>query len=548
MLRILSILFIFIVIIQSEQSFAQIAPNTYWVEFTDKDNSPYSINAPEEFLSERSIIRRIIQNIAITESDLPINQHYLDSLEALGITIHSSSKWFNGAAIISNDSLLIDTLHNIFFIKNRLVNFKAGTGNNYLQRVEKFCISQVESPEDKDNQLSMLNLSFLHDSGYKGQDILIGVLDSGFEYAAEIESLDHLWTSNRIIALRDFVNDGEDMLANHYHGTIVTSIIGANWPNMLQGAAPEASYALIRTENANSEYLVEEYNWIAGAEYADSLGVDIINSSLGYATFFDESTNHTYEDLDGRTTPISIGATMAARKGIIVVTSAGNAGNDPWRYITAPADADSILSIAAVDADKNITDFSSRGPTADGRIKPNISARGALTDGQRVPGRVSTCSGTSCSAPLITGLAASLLCANPNSSAQEIIAAIQGSSDRFHEPNTAYGYGIPNAHIADKLLKYNDTINQTTSIKLFPNPTYSSLYLLIDLPWLTKELKGEAELIDLKGSVLHREVQNYSSGLNTFILEQTVQLDAGYYFVKVNIDGRNYSFPFIKVN
>lgn len=431
----------FVVFLHSIYLHAQIAPNTYWIEFTDKNNSPYSISNPEEFLSQRSIERRLKQGIPIGEEDLPVNKTYLDSLQNLGVKIHNVSKWFNGVAIITNDTVLLDTIHSISFIKNPIKT--TATFTSSLKEKPKYKNAVAPPPDPSDKQLSMLNIPMLHQMGYTGNGVLIGILDAGFQNAGRIESLSHLWEQNKILIVKDFVKDGEDILENHSHGTKVGSIIGANWPDTLLGASPSSDFALIRTEKGSSEYLVEEYNWVSGAEFADSLGVDIINSSLGYSEFDDSTQNHLYEDLNGYTTPITKGALIAARKGILIVNSAGNSGDDPWYYITAPGDADSILTIGAVNFEKEITNFSSRGPTADGRIKPDVCAVGLVTRSQSDVGAINTCSGTSCSAPLITGLAACLLSANPGVSAEDIRHAIIQSSSQNSNPDNDYGYGIP---------------------------------------------------------------------------------------------------------
>lgn len=537
---------VFFSILFASTTKAQVAPNTYWIEFTDKNNSPYSTDRPHEFLSEKAIHRRLKQSIAITHSDLPVTPHYVDSLKALGMSIHNTSKWLNGVVAISSDSVLLDTIHKLSFVKHTPLLKSSKTPNNLNHSAQK----KATAPNSTSAlQLSMLKLNYLHDNNIQGADILIGVLDSGFENADSLESFQHLWNENRIIAIADFVKDGANIFETHYHGTIVTSIIGGYWQDMHTGAAPKANYALIRTEDANSEYLIEEYNWVSGAEYADSLGVDVINSSLGYSEFDDSTQNHNYADLDGKTTPISIAAALAARKGIIVVTSAGNSGNKNWHYITAPADADSVLTVGAVNNEEQITDFSSRGPTADNRIKPDVSAMGKNTIGQKQVGKLSTCTGTSCSSPLIAGLAASLLSAYPHCSAQEIIKAIKESSNYYNTPNNEYGYGIPNAVLASEILEsISDSTNKLTNIRLFPNPTKHNAYVIIEIPWLKGSSEGDVTLIDLKGSQLHKNIVPLKKGLNIFIVEQTSLLEPGYYIYNVVIEGRMYSLPFIKID
>jgi hypothetical protein len=521
---------------------AQIAPNTYWISFTDKNNSIYTLEKPEEFLSERSINRRMNQTIDLNEEDLPVSQFYLDSLQKLGIKIHNTSKWLNGAAIISTDSLLLDTVHYLSFIQSPITKKKTlkikSTANNKLPQ-----ITYSNNSYYAESQLEMLNIDKLHADDFKGGNILIGILDSGFKNAKTIESLQHIWSNNKVLAIKDFVKDSNDIFEIHYHGTLVFSIIAGNWQDNLLGAAPEADYVLIRTENDASENLLEEYDWISGAEYADSLGIDIINSSLGYSEFDDASQNHTYEDLNGSTTPITIAASIAARKGILVITSAGNSGNESWYYITAPADADSILAIGSVTIDEQISSFSSRGPTSDGRIKPDVCALGEGTAGQINENMLLYCNGTSCSAPLIAGMAACLWQASPQATSYEIRASILKSAHLYHTPDNNYGYGIPNALIAKDLLP---TSSNFTQIQLYPNPTQSSLTLKMELPWLTKQSIATYQIIDLNGQQLVSSQTIISAGINIFEVSEVVRLDSGYYIAIIHVEGRNYQLPFIK--
>ena len=223
----------------------------------------------------------------------------------------------------------------------------------------------------------MLNGDALHDMGYDGAGKIIAILDAGFLNANNLDAFDSLWNNGQILGTRDFVSpQNPNIFGSHYHGTMVLSTMGANWPGQMVGTAPKADYWLIRTEDGDSECLIEELNWVSGAEFADSLGADVINSSLGYTTFDDPTLDHSYEDMDGNTTPVTIGADMAVSKGMIVVNSAGNSGGSFWQYIGAPADGDSVFSIGAVDGLGNYAYFSSTGPTYDGRMKPNVVAQG----------------------------------------------------------------------------------------------------------------------------------------------------------------------------
>lgn len=525
----------------------QLAPDTYWVQFTDKNNSPYQVENPSGFLSERAIARRQKQNIAITTQDIPANKHYIDSLKNLGLSIHNVSKWLNGVVIVSKDQALLDTLHNISFVANELPKQKFSYfPKSTIHKFPELPKSSIDYAKSE-NQVKMLNGHSLHSLGFEGEGILLAILDAGFTNTKEIESLQHVWDEGRIIAAKDFVKDEFDMFSAHSHGTIVFSLIAGIIPENIYGTAPNADFVLVRTEKGSSEYLVEEYNWISGAEFADSIGVDIINSSLGYSLFDDPNQDHSYEDMDGRSTPVSIGAIIAASKGILVVTSAGNSGDDPWKYITAPADADSILGIGAVNPDRVIAAFSGRGPSSDGRIKPEISAQGVSTVGQVEPGLLRTCNGTSCSSPLIAGMAACLWQSRPEASAQDIRNAIITASDRSGKPDTIYGYGIPDMLLAQNIL---DSISppqgDLTEIILFPNPVGESAQLVASLPWLTRSETGLIEYFDVNGRLILKTIKEFNRGITIHPMEEALELEHGFYMLRIVIQGRTYKISFIK--
>ncbi len=535
----------------------QVYPDMYWVEFADKNNSEYSISNPEAFLSSKAIERRTNQGIAFDSTDLPVNKSYLDSLKSLGVQIHCTSKWFNGAVIVTTDSILLDTLQNLSFIKS--IDYEATISSKTDSISEDIEERFMKVADDNyELQLDMINLLTLHNDSLKGDGMLIAILDAGFKDADSLESLEHVWNENRVLATKDFVNDSTDIFASHYHGAMVFSIIAGSWENKLIGTAPEASFLLVRTENSNSEYLIEEYNWLAGAEYADSAGADLINSSLGYYSFDDSNQDHTYADMDGNTTPVTKAALMAARKGILVVNSAGNEGNDPWYNIIAPSDADSILCVGAVDRNEEITSFSSRGPSSDDRTKPDVCARGGSTFGQKNIGSVTQGSGTSFSAPIITGMSACLWQAFPQATNQQIRTAIIQSADRYTSPDDEYGYGIPNVALARTILNetvtdtdtnYSDTNTSSadlTSIRVFPNPTQSSATIMIKIPWLEKSRDGYITYLDYNGQTISYDEVTYNTGMNVFHISETKFNQTGLYYIRCEVYGKEYHCTLIK--
>lgn len=349
----------------------------FLVYFTDKLDSPFTENNPSQFLSSRSIQRRIKQGIPISKNDLPVNPAYLDSLRKKGIDVWYPSRWLN-AAVIHADSNQLAGINTLPFVKNisrvsRLGKVE-GIDINTLSplQLEKANVNYGASF----NQVSMIGADVMHSEGYRGEGMLIAVFDGGFQNANTVSFLDSLFKNKQVLKTFDFVEKKEDVYGFLDHGTNVLSTMAGYSEGQLIGTAYKADYLLLRTEDASTEKLIEEANWLIAAEFADSAGADLINSSLGYTTFDDPKTDHRYKDLDGNTTIITKAADLAAAKGIVVVNSAGNDGSNSWKYISAPADADSILAVGAVDASGNYAAFSSIGPSYDGRVKPDVAAQG----------------------------------------------------------------------------------------------------------------------------------------------------------------------------
>ncbi|MCK4701233.1 MAG: S8 family peptidase, partial [Bacteroidales bacterium] len=328
-----------------------------------------------------------------------------------------------------------------------------------------------------------------------------------------------------------FVDGDNWVLDAHSHGMTILSIMGSNLPNELTGSAPGADYWLLRSEDTGSEHRIEEENWVSAAEFADSAGVDVINTSLGYSTFDDTLQSYTYKEMDGRTTRISKGAVMAASKGILVVVSAGNEGNKLWKYITAPADADSILAVGAVDAYGALASFSSVGPSYDGRIKPDIAAQGVGTVAQGLGSGLIGCNGTSCSAPVISGLAACLWQANYQLSNIEIIEMIKQSSSQYQNPDTLIGYGLPN--FANALSQIGaDLPYSSILIKgIYPNPFLDKISMLF-IQIAPKDIF--IELYNIQGKmIIQKKYINLPCGEFELTIDNLGNLSQGIYIIKV---------------
>lgn len=426
----------------------------YRLYLADKAGSPYSVARPEEFLSQRALERRHRYGISVDEADLPVSPAYLDSLRRIGLKIHNVCKWQNTVVVETADKALVNRACTLPFVKgSRLVWRKPGIpptdpDPNRKDRIRNRRDTLENYYGYSQQQVEMISANRLHEAGFRGQDMLIGVLDGGFLNVDAISGFNH----DNILGTRNFVWPGADVYASEPHGMMVLSCIGANVPHFMVGTAPDARFYLIQTEDSDSEQLVEEDNYCAGVEYADSLGCDIVTASLGYYKFDLKEMNHAYSDLNGITALNSREASMAASRGMILLNSAGNEGEDTWKKIGFPADARDIISVGAVRSDSINTIFSSIGYTADRRIKPDAMAMGENAALYNTRGNASAANGTSFSCPILCGGVACLWQAHRDKSPVEIIEAIHAAGHYAKAPNEVYGYGIPNLWKAHELL------------------------------------------------------------------------------------------------
>lgn len=431
----------------------------YLVLLKDKNGTPFSVNQPLDFLSQRAIDRRFKQGIRINESDLPPNPSYLNSIAQTGATVIYKSRWMN-AALVEATEAQKDAILNLSFVKGIEFNrpLKQVRSRNTF---DKFAIENTETLNygDANAQILMLGADKMHEQGFNGEGMLIAVLDDGFLNVNTSACLQHLVSNNRILQVYDFVDNDQTVYTQGGHGTSVLSTIAGYVPNQMIAPAFEAQFALFRTEDVATETRVEEAYWLFAAERADSLGADIINTSLGYSLFDNPTDNYTTAQIDGNTALCTRAADLAAERGMVVVISAGNSGSSSWGIITAPADADSVLAVGAVDRNGNYASFSSRGNTADGRIKPDVVAVGSGTALCNTSGFPSSSNGTSFSAPLISGLVAGFWQANPHLTANEVLTCIRKSGHQYNSPTVQLGYGKGNFERADSVAKTEFAIN-----------------------------------------------------------------------------------------
>jgi len=456
--------------------------NYYWVQLKDKAGTSYQINHPEDFLTKRAIDRRARQHIVIDETDLPVSPIYLDSLKKTGLEIVHSSKWLNGVTVRTSDTTLIMKIQTFPFVVSVQLTKPANVLKSATNKFSKEETNTNYDPANYGNaigQLNLLNGQYLHNQGFRGKGVQIAVLDAGFWSVDEIAAFDSLRASNRILGTHDFVDPHSDFYKQHTHGMSVLSCMSSNLPEKIIGTAPDASFYLFRSEDVATEYLIEEDNWVAAAELADSLGVDVINSSLGYSIFDDPKMNHTYADMNGKTTRVAQAANLAFKKGILIFASAGNEGNNSWEYIISPSDGDQVLAVAAVDKNGTRAAFSSVGPDFGGAIKPNVAATGSSTYLVTNNGFLGYSSGTSFSSPVMAGMGACLLQSNPYASVAQVKMAIEQSASQYDKPDSLLGYGIPDFEKADKYLKVNSVshLNWSGSWAVSPNPFNDYLFI-----------------------------------------------------------------------
>lgn len=511
-------------------SFSQ-AQEHAWVYFKDKPDATSFLAAPHLMLTQRSLDRRTKQGIAVNEQDVPVYPAYVAEVAtSTGITLKARSRWLNaihvlGSQIDINNLLNLEAVDRIEFANKNI-------GNAFPTSIvpqKKFSkINKLKSVLEYNygnalNQTTMLGVDEFHKKGYDGKSLEIAVIDAGFSGVNTAGAFSHLLDNDlvngEILGGYDFVNKRTDFYqpTGTTHGTQVLSTIAAIKENEFVGTAPKASFYLYVTEDESSETPLEESLWVQAAEKADSLGVDIINTSLGYSQFDESKYNYTYSSMDGKTTFITRGAAIAAEKGMIVVNSAGNSGNDAWKYLTAPADAENIITVGAVNPNESITSFSSFGPSADNRIKPETLAQGGAVYVVDENNTVKTSNGTSFSGPIIAGVTACLWQAFPLKTSLEIRQMVIENSEKFLMPTNQEGYGI---------LRIGSLVSEALSVELHSKEKL--FYVMQDSSTKTIEIVSKekdliAELYSTLGNMLVQKkiipsdnqicLENYTNGV-----------------------------------
>lgn len=523
------------------------AQEKYWVSYKNKAVSQFTIENPAAFMSKNALARRTKHQIKITSSDIPVCKSYTTTIANLGVEVNKSSNWLNGSLLIIDDISKVELIKNLDFVKS----IQVLSGNKTKSTSDKFNLTATEIDE-KDygeglNQIEMLSGNALHNLGFQGEGVEIAIMDNGFPNVNTNRFYEKAFNEGRIRVGYDFVSDNDTIFdnTNGNHGNYVISTMVSDIEDELVGTAPGATYYLFSTEDNYNEGLAEEYNWAMAAEMADSLmGPNaIISTSLGYSNGFGiPSDNHTYADMDGNTTPITIAADLAAAKGFLVINSAGNEGEGLWQYITAPSDGDSVLCIGAVGPDEVIAGFSSRGPSADGEVKPNVCAQGLAAIGINTLGKIVSIDGTSFSCPITSGVAACLWQAFPDKSNMEIFNAIEKSAHLYSTPNDDYGFGIPNFYLA-YLSLLNEQIVEN-EIVVFPNPVLDDFNFVLKNEDLGSSFT--ANIFNMNGELMITQNIITNDAINLYIIEDVANLASGTYFVSIRTKNEHFKTKFIK--
>lgn len=542
---------IIIFILVSKDTKAQFSK--YIIRFKDKTGTPFTIGNPTQYLSPRSIARRTRQHISIDETDLPITPRYLDSVRlSPNVRVLNISKWLNQVCIQTTDATALARINSLPFVLASQPLMRPETLPVTINKLNE-PIGPAMLPQTGQNILDYYNYGnaypqehihegeYLHNNGFHGEGMMISIMDAGFRNYQTITAFDSVRINGQIVETYDYVSNDPNVNDDDIHGMYCFSIIAANWPGQLVGSCPRAKFILYRTEDAATEFPIEEQNWVAAAERADSIGADVFSTSLGYTQFDNSIFNHTYADMNGHTTIIARGCASAIRKGIISVVAAGNDGSSSWHFISTPADTDSAITVGAVNSSGVVANFSSYGPSSSGVIKPTVASVGvgtAIAGSNNLP---TSGNGTSFATPNLAGLVTCLWQAYQDFTNIEIIDAIKRSSSIFTAPNDRIGYGIPNFHKAyDDLAKLRALRNITSILgtdwmKVYPNPFKGSFTVLIN-PKTTAN--AFFKLYDAGGKLYLSKLVALQQGQPQFINFNVQPLAKGIYTLRFD-DGSN---------
>ncbi len=532
----LLVIFLFLI------SFCGFSQEDAWVYFNDKPNAQSFLDNPLTMLTQRALDRRTAQGIALNINDAPIEQTYIEQIAtATGITIKAKSKWLNclhirGSIFDISALTSLSFVNHIHFANNSLNSKMSAPKQNHPKNKE-LNVQTNFSYGTSANQIEMLNGQLLHQANYTGAGKIIAILDSGFTGVNTIIPFNRFFNLGLYLGGYNFVAGDTNVFSTHNHGTMTLSCMVGYVDGQLVGTAPDAGYYLFITEDVSGENPVEESYWVQAAEEADRLGVDVISTSLGYFGYDNANYSHTYSEMTGNTAFASQGANIAFSKGIVVVASAGNSGSSTDPYVGVPAEATNVLAVGAVQADRTYAAFSSIGPSFDGRIKPDVMAKGQSTTLSNTSGAIVTASGTSFSCPIMAGMIASFWQAIPWATNAQVVQFVKQSADRYSNPDNLYGYGIPDFQLALNTAVLSLQVNNNTNFVIAPNPVNDSVSVSFPNGFNTATITFYNALGQL---ILDK---NVSQSFSTISLQS---LSSGVYFYKIETNSFSQSGKIIK--
>lgn len=514
-----------------------------WIFFADKENVQASIDNPITILTQEALDRKMLHEVVIDERDVPVTEAYITEIKnASGITVWAKSKWMNCVYVQGSMSNIEDLLTLPFVTgveyADKDLNFPVPVGHEDKFAIENQNLRVEYNYGAAANQIEMIAGDYLHQQDYTGEGMIVAVMDAGFPNFETNPGFARVVNNGRLLGTYDFYSRTTDVTGTGSHGINTTSDIAGYLENQFVGTAPDVSLYLFRTEYGPDENPREEAWWVEALERADSLGVDVVNTSLSYQAYDNPNYDHSYEDLDGVTTFAARGANFALDKGMILVNSAGNQGNS-FGTVATPADAIGSFSIGAVDANGNYVSFSSRGPTVDGRIKPDVMAQGQSSAVISQNGNVDFSSGTSFSSPILAGAITCLWQAKPEAKNYEVMQVVRETAHLFANPTDQMGYGIPNFHdayyaltglgITDEFLKLNFAV--------YPNPVIDQLF--VSFPQNIDS--ATIEIYNILGErVLFAAVTSQNNAVNFS------ELASGIYIANIKGDTTQNSFKIVK--
>ena len=503
-----------------------------WVYFTDKPDEVNALANPLTMLSQRALDRRTRQGIVLDYKDVPLSNNYYNQIAAQsGILVRTKSKWLNAVHVYGNQ-VDIDALSSLSFVQDiefadKNLNTRTSNKGNLIHHKNKFEALTTYNYGGSFNQANQIRVDYLHEQNFTGTSMIIAILDAGFPGVDTFSAFQRIRDNNQILGGYNFVDRSPNIYQDNRHGMSVLSTIAGFVDGELVGTAPDAKFYFFTTEDNSGETPLEESLWVEAAEKADSLGVDIINTSLGYQDFDESRYDHVYSDMDGNTTFNARGANVAVERGMIVVVAAGNDGNNTYFNISTPADATNVFTIGAVDELGDIVGFSSYGPSYDNRIKPDVCAKGSATTIIDAFGDVATGSGTSYASPIMAGAIACFWEAYPNKTNFEIMQMIRESAHLYNNPTNQEGYGIPNFKNAYQTAASisNECIS---NLNIYPNPTEE----LVQINGLIATSFFEIALFDSLGQILMAETIHSTDKIDLS------NFNSGIYLLNIN-DGMN---------